>query len=502
MTAETKPDLSNLVRTGAPKNLFDKDSRKLWQHLEKQVRRLQFRIAKATREGRWNKVKCLQRLLTRSFAAKALAVKRVTQNRGKRTCGVDGRLWSTPKSQQKAISLLRHHGYKPMPLRRIYIPKANGKKRPLGIPTMLDRAMQALEEQALQPVAETLADRHSYGFRSNRSCADAIQQCFACLARKNSAQWVLECDIKGCFDNISHEWLLNNIPMDKGILKRWLKAGYLENGSLYSTEAGTPQGGICSPVLANMTLDGLEVIVKNSFPAKIGTQSSKLHVIRYADDMVITGASREILEQYVKPAISQFLALRGLELSEEKTHVVHINTGFDFLGQNIRKYNDKLLIKPSKKGVKALLDKVRQITHKNRQAKQVNLIHLLNPIIRGWANYHRHIVSKSTFSRVDSIIWERLWWWAKRRHSNKRNRWIHKRYFHRIGLRQHVFAVGWLIGKEFIGKKLFLASDLSIQRHRKVICDATPFDPQWVSYLNKRKLKHSVSEMPGLIRGC
>ena len=262
MTARAKTVTSDLVRTGAPINLFDKGNRSQWDHLEKQVKRLQLRIAKATREGRWNKVRCLQRLLTRSFAAKALAVKRVTQNRGKRTSGVDGRLWSTPNSQRNAVSQLRHHGYKPMALRRIYIPKSNGQKRPLGIPTMQDRAMQALEEQALQPVAETLADRHSYGFRSNRSAADAIEQCFLCLARKNSAQWVLECDIRGCFDNISHEWLLENIPTDKAILKRWLEAGYLENGSLHSTEAGTPQGGIISPVLANMTLDGIESVVK------------------------------------------------------------------------------------------------------------------------------------------------------------------------------------------------------------------------------------------------
>ncbi len=245
MTAKAKPDTSSFVRTGAPINLFEKGNRGQWDHLEKQVKRLQFRIAKATREGRWNKVRCLQRLLTRSYAAKALAVRRVTRNRGKRTCGVDGRLWSTPNSQRNAVSQLRHHGYKPMPLRRIYIPKSNGKRRPLGIPTMHDRAMQALEELALQPVAETGADRHSYGFRPNRSTADAIGQCFNCLARKNSAQWILECDIRGCFDNISHEWLQENIPMDRHILRRWLKAGYLENGSLHDTEAGTPQGGIC-----------------------------------------------------------------------------------------------------------------------------------------------------------------------------------------------------------------------------------------------------------------
>lgn len=228
MTAKASIESHTLAGTGASVNLFEKGNDSKWALLDQQVKRLQFRIAKATREGRWNKVKALQRLLTRSFAAKALAVKRVTQNRGKRTSGVDGRLWSTPNSQQKAVTQLRHRGYEPQPLRRIYIPKSNGKKRPLGIPTMHDRAMQALEELALQPIAETLADPHSYGFRMHRSAADAIDQCFISLSQKNSARWILECDIKGCFDNISHQWLLNNIPTDKGILKRWLKAGYID----------------------------------------------------------------------------------------------------------------------------------------------------------------------------------------------------------------------------------------------------------------------------------
>ncbi len=251
-----------------------------------------------------------------------------------------------------------------------------------------------------------------------------------------------------------------------------------------------------------MTLDGFEAAVKAAAAKRTGTRGHKLNIIRYADDRVITGNTRALLEENIRPAIVSFLAQRGLELSEEKTRVVHIEDGFDFLGKNLRKYGSKLLIKPARKGVKALLDKVRHIISKNKQAVQINLIHQLNPIIRGWAMYHRHGVSKDTFNRIDSVIWECLWQWAKRRHPNKTARWIAARYFHRIGERQSAFADGCCIGDRFIGVQLFSASSLSIKRHTKIICEATAFDPQWVAYLNKRKTKGSVMELPGLIRGC
>lgn len=250
-----------------------------WAKAEKQVRRLQMRIAKAIQQGKRGKAKALQWILTHSFYAKMLAVKRVTTNQGAKTPGIDGNLWKTPGQKRQAVNTLQRKGYHAQPLRRLYIPKKNGKTRPPGIPTMTDRAMQALHLPALQPIAETTADKHSYGFRPARSTADAIEQCFNCLCQKTSAQWILEGDIKACFDQIDHRWLTAHIPMDKVVLQQWLTAGFIDKGSFNETEAGTPQGGIASPTLANMALDGLEQVVKQA------TRSTdKINVVRYADD--------------------------------------------------------------------------------------------------------------------------------------------------------------------------------------------------------------------------
>jgi RNA-directed DNA polymerase len=269
---------------------------------------MQMRIAKAIREGKHGRAKSLQWMLTHSFAAKALAVRNVTENRGHRTPGVDGEIWRNKKQKVDAIGCLGRKGYRPQPLRRIYIPKKNGKKRPLSIPTMRDRSMQALHALALKPVAESTADRNSYGFREGRRCADAIAQCFLALAKRKSAKWVLEADIESCFDKISHEWLLSRIPMDREILRKWLQAGYMEERRWYPSPAGTPQGGIISPLLANLTLDGLEKVVAEAAPKGI----VKVNMVRYADDFIITGVSRELLEERVKPAVQKFLAERGL----------------------------------------------------------------------------------------------------------------------------------------------------------------------------------------------
>ena len=468
-----------------------------WIEVQRQVRRLQARIVKATQVGKHGKVKALQWLLTHSFSGKALAVKRVTENKGRNTPGVDKITWKTTEAKINAIASMKRRGYSPLPLRRVLIPKKNGKTRPLGIPVMKCRAMQALHLLALEPVAETTADLNSYGFRPERSTADAGKQCFNSLAQKTSAEWVLEADIKGCFDNISHDWMIANIRTDKAVLKKWLKAGFVYQNELFPTESGTPQGGIISPVLANMTLDGLESMLAEKFPNAKRT-GRKMNMVRYADDFIITGNSKEWLEHEVKPAVVEFLAERGLVLSPEKTKITHIREGFDFLGWNIRKYHDKLLMKPSKANVKAHLDKIREVIKGNKTAKQANLIRLLNPVLRGWANYHSHVVAKKTFGKVDTYVWSMLWQWAVRRHPNKGDRWVKEKYFKTRGTRSWVFSA---TEKQEDGKSreiiLLKESDTPIQRYIKIKADANPHDPQWERYFESRWGKKMLNSARG-----
>lgn len=476
-----------------------------WQEIdfkaaERSVKKLQMRIAKAVKEKKWGKVKALQWTLTHSFYAKALAVKQVTENQGKRTSGVDHELWDTPSGKFKTIGKLKRRGYKAQPLRRVYIPKKNGKLRPLSIPTMTDRAMQTLYRLALEPIAETTADPHSYGFRPQRCVQDAIKHCFNCLAISTAPQWVLEGDIKGCFDNISHNWILEHIPMDKSILRQFLKSGYIEQGQLHETEAGTPQGGTISTVICNMVLDGMEKLLKGHFQRKWMNGklfNPKVNFTRYADDFIVTGVSPDILEYEVKPMIQGFLQERGLTLSQEKTVITHIDEGFDFLGCNVRKYNGKLLIRPSKAGIKSFLAKVRGIIRQNKAASQQDLIMRLNPVIRGWVNFHRFNVSSKTFQYIDAQIFFALWRWAKRRHHNKGARWIAKRYFHRIYRRNWTFSCQWKREDGTTGYyALEYASDTKIARFPAIRDKANPYDEEWQLYLEEReteKMRVSVA---------
>ncbi|MBI2773975.1 MAG: group II intron reverse transcriptase/maturase [Chloroflexi bacterium] len=459
-----------------------------WRRVERTVRRLQARIVQATQAGRWGKVRALQHLLTHSFSGKAWAVRRVTENRGKDTPGVDQVRWNTPDKKMAAVHALRQRGYRPLPLRRVYVPKRTGTKlRPLGIPTMRDRAMQALYLLALDPVAEVLADPNSYGFRVGRSPADAVAQCFIVLSNRAAPQWVLEGDLRACFDRISHDWLLTHVPMDRVILRKWLKAGYLEKQCLHPTEEGSPQGGPISPVLANLTLNGLETLLRERFPRTHQKSRTKVNLVRFADDFIITGDSRELLEQDVQPLVEAFMRERGLELSPEKTLITSLTEGFEFLGQHVRKYDGKLLIKPAKGSVKRLLEKVRTWVKAHKQAKTGNLIVHLNRFLRGWARYHRHVVSKDTFAAVDAAVFHLVWQWARRRHPHKGGRWVRQRYFRSHEHRRWVFF-GSVAGRG--GRPtpvwLFSALRVPIRRHVKVQQYANPYDPAWELYFEQR----------------
>ncbi|KPQ44463.1 MAG: RNA-directed DNA polymerase [Candidatus Methanoperedens nitroreducens] len=466
-----------------------------WEKAQKYVNKLQVRITKAVKECKWYLVKSLQYLLTHSYYAKLLATLNVTQNKGKRTAGIDGKTWSSPETKMKAALTLTDKNYKAKPLKRVYIEKyGSNKKRPLGIPTMHDRAMQSLYAMALNPIAEATGDRTSFGFRKFRSTHDACEQVFLCMSRKNSPTWVLEGDIKGCFDNISHQWLLDNISMDKSVLRQFLKAGYVFERQLFPTDAGTPQGGIISPILANMTLDGIENIITDKYHRnncgnidRKHAANYKINFIRYADDFIITAKTEEIAKE-VKELIKNFLKDRGLELSDEKTIITHIDIGFDFLGWNFRKYTCKLLIKPSRKSIDKVTEKISNIIKKGKAWTQEELIDALNPIITGWSNYHQPVVSSEIFNKLDSRIWNMLWHWAKRRHTEKSNYWTAERYWHTVGNRNWVFSTK--------DKQLKLLSDTKIVRHTPLKLDKNPYLDE--EYFVSRKLKQGLKKLTGI----
>lgn len=466
-----------------------------WKKAEYEVNRLQVRIAKATQKNNWNAVKRLQYLITHSYYAKLLAVRKVTTNKGKNTSGVDKELWSTPASKMRAALSLTDKQYKAKPLRRVYIEKKGKKaKRPLGIPCMYDRAMQALYALALEPVAETTADTKSFGFRKGRSCHDACEYIFTALSRKYSPKWILEGNIKGCFDHISHQWLIDNIPMDKSILKQFLKVGFVFQNELFPTEEGTPQGGIISPILANMALDGIQSLLVQRFHTnRLGKvdfrfkNKSQVNFVRYADDFIVTANTEEIALE-VKSLIREFLKTRGLELSEEKTVITHIDNGFNMLGWTFRKFKGKLIVKPSKKSIKSFVASLSDTILKRGKAwKQEVLIEKLNQQIRGWTNYHQSVCASEAFTHIDYILYELLWKWAKRRHPHKGRWWVSTKYWHRVENRSWVFSTD--------KKELLRVDHIPIIRHTKVRMDANPyFDAE---YFKERKFSHGMKRLSG-----
>lgn len=429
-----------------------------WAKAEKQVARMQARISKATISKNSNDMERFSYLLTHSYHAKAIAVRTVTSNKGSKTPGVDNVLWLTDADKMRAVMELDPNHYQARPLRRVEIPKKNGKTRPLGIPTMHDRAMQTLYQLALDPICEATSDPNSYGFRKGRCCQDAIEALFKQLT-PNSPKVVLEGDIHGCFDHISHQWLMDNIPMDKRILKKFLKAGYVFDGGLFPTDEGTPQGGAISPTLANMTLNGMEPLVKAHYPRKV-------HLTRYADDFVVVTPDEKTAEE-VKQLLIDFLKERGLELSLEKTLITPIDKGFDFLGFNLRKYNGKLIIKPSRKAFTEIKSKIRQIIRECRAMAQEVLIERLNPVVMGWCNYNSKVCSKHTFKALHDYMFIALRQWAHRRHSRSNPNWVIGRYWHKVGDNEYVFSCGEHVLKS--------PKSVAIRRHLKVRGNANPY---------------------------
>ena len=459
-----------------------------WTIAESYVNRLQVRIVKAVQKEKWRLVKRLQKLITNSFYAKAIAVKRVTTNKGKHTPGIDKVVWATDEDKSKAIEKLDTLKYHAQPLRRVYIEKYGKKeKRPLGIPTMQDRAMQGLMLLALEPVAETTADRVSFGFRKKRSAQDAMEYIFKLLARKTSPQWILEGDIKGCFDHISHEWMLENIPTDKRVMRQFLKCGYVDRRMLFPTEEGSPQGGLISPTYANLTLDGIEELLLKKYSTS-GTgyihpnyNKEKVHLCRYADDFIVTAKNKETLLE-IQQMIEKFMEERGLKLSDEKTVITNIEDGFDFLGWNFRKFKGKLLIQPSKKSKQKVIKSLSRTIKCYHEANQELLIIKLNQITRGWAEYHHCVCAKKTYALIDHRLWEMLWKWAKRRHPRKGKKWIKNRYWHPKGNREWSFRTDKVI--------LYQMMDMPIVRIRSLDLKKSPFlDSKYFEHRRKQHKK-------------
>jgi RNA-directed DNA polymerase len=454
-----------------------------WTTAEAVVRRLQDRIYRAAAAGNGRQVRNLQRLLVRSTSAKRLAVRRVTQqNAGRNTPGVDGVVCRTPESRTKLATGLSLRGYRPQPVRRVYIPKSDGRTRPLGIPTIRDRALQMLVKMALEPEWETRFETNSYGFRPGRCTMDAIVALHATLAPAGASGWLLDADISGCFDNIGHNPLLARLPVFTTTIRRWLKAGTVELGTWKPTAAGAPQGGPLSPLLANIVLDGMERLFRAEDDQGRYVRPSRRHgrdqgigLIRYADDLVVTAPTREVLSTHVVPKLTTFLAERGLKLSEAKTRIVHVDDGIDFLGFTVRRYRGVVLTKPQKAKLVRHLRAIHDYLRRHRQATPSQIISDLAPLIRGWASYYRHGASKHAFHSADHHVQAKLWRWAKRRHPTKTAAWIRSRYF----------DSQW----NFVDGRARLArhDEVPITRHVKVQGKRSPLNPDDRGYWEVRR---------------
>lgn len=468
-----------------------------WRKANRTVRNLRQRIFRATTEGNLKKVRSLQKLMLRCYSNRLLSVRKVTQhNRGKNTPGVDQVVVKTPAARGELVDQLANYTpWQAHPARRVYIPKANGKQRPLGIVTIPDRCLQAVVKNALEPEWEARFECSSYGFRPGRSAHDAIEKIYHLALPHGNKKWVLDADIHSCFDQISQTYLLETIGQfpARELIRQWLKAGFEENGHWYPTNAGTAQGSVVSPLLANIALHGMEAALGvRHIPHKGGIcLRSNRALVKYADDFVVfcktrgdAEASKQILETWMNE--------RGLTLSEKKTKIVHLSEGFDFLGFNIRQYPAsntktgwKLLIKPSRKSMQSIRNKLRQIWLDGKGKSVRALIATLNPVIRGQAQYFRTGVSSLSFQALDNWMYQRQKRFAKRMHPTKSGHWRVDQYWGRLNFDRPLDR--WVFGCKRSGAYLLKFSWFPIKRHTLVKGYSSPDDPNLKDYWKQRE---------------